>query len=614
MTTAPSDRGGPTALPRVAHWVIITALVLSQLLQQPGRQTFDTKLDLTVDPARLLEGSLHLWNPLLSFGELQNQAYGYLFPMGSFFLLGDAVGLPPWLVQRAWSALVLVAAFEGARRLHRALSPSVPTGLWLVTGLAYALAPRTLGLVGVLSAEALPAAVLPWVALPLVHAVSGRYSPARAAGVSGFAFLFVGGVNATAAVAILPLPAMLILCGRVPGSRLRLGAWWSAAVLAASAWWLLPLLILGRFSPPFLDVIESARATTSPLGWSNIARGLDHWVFFTAVDGRPWWTAASSLATSPLLIAATALVAAVSFVGLLHPRMPARLPLAATALLGVFLMGVGHRWALASPVDDMVRSLLDQSLAPLRNVHKLDPVVRLPLALGLGHLTGVAWSAARSRSGNRVVRRRRKAMVQGAVAAVAVALTATAWPLATGTLRQDGWAEIPTEWRQAAVYLGEHADSGRTWVLPGSGFGRQTWGRTVDEPLQPLARAAWVTRSQVPLVPQQTMRYLDALEARVTDGRGSPALADALARAGIGYVLLRHDVEARVTTTPPSSRVAAALRQSGGLTLVESFDDDDGGSRIEIYRVEPHVETVDLTPTEEVMRITGGPRRCPEPP
>ena len=198
-------------------------------------------------------------------------------------------------------------------------------------------------------------------------------------------------------------------------------------------------------------------------------------------------------------------------------------------------------------------------------------------------------------------------MVQGAVAAVAVALTATAWPSATGTLRQDGWAEIPTEWRQAAVYLGEHADSGRTWVLPGSGFGRQTWGRTVDEPLQPLARAAWVTRSQVPLVPQQTMRYLDALEARVTDGRGSPALADALARAGIGYVLLRHDVEARVTTTPPSSRVAAALRQSGGLTLVESFDDDDGGSRIEIYRVEPHVETVDLTPTEEVMRITGGP-------
>ena len=76
-----------------------------------------------------------------------------------------------------------------------------------------------------------------------------------------------------------------------------------------------------------------------------------------------------SLATSPILIAATALVAAASFAGLLHPRMPARLPLAASALLGVSLMGVGHEWVLARPLDDVVRSLLDQSLAPLRNVH-----------------------------------------------------------------------------------------------------------------------------------------------------------------------------------------------------------------------------------------------------
>ena len=215
--------------------VVMTALFVGSLLQRPGSTTFDTKLDLVMDPTAFLVNALQPWTPQMNLGSLQNQASGYLFPIGPFFVLGDALHVPDWLWQRAWSGLVLVVAFEGARRLHRALSPSVPTGLWLVTGLAYALAPRTLGLVGVLSAEALPAAVLPWVALPLVHAVSGRYSPARAAGVSGFAFLFVGGVNATAAVAILPLPAMLILCGRVPGSRLRLGAWWSAAVLAASA-------------------------------------------------------------------------------------------------------------------------------------------------------------------------------------------------------------------------------------------------------------------------------------------------------------------------------------------------------------------------------------------
>ena len=593
--------------------MVLAVLVLSQLLQQPGRQTFDTKLDLTVDPGRLIESAGHLWNPLLSFGELQNQVYGYLFPVGSFFALGDAVGVPPWLVQRIWSALVLVAAFEGGRRLLRAVSPASAPGLWLVAGLAYALAPRTVGLVGVLSAEALAAAVLPWVALPLVHAVSGRWTPARAAGLSGLAFLMVGGINATASVAILPLPALLIVLGRGPGPgfRLRLAAWWSAAVLAASAWWVLPLLVLGRYSPPFLDVIETSSATTGPLGWANVARGLDDWLFFVVVDGRPWWTGAAQLASSPALVAATAAVAALGFVGLFHRRMPARLPLAASALLGTLLMVLGHDGGvLSSPLAGITRDLLDGGLAPLRNVHKLDPIVRLPLALGLAHLVGVLvarlWTDT-SRVRRRLRRRRRPALAGAAVATALALLVASAWPFVAGTARQAGWTEVPVEWRQAATYLGAHADEGSTWVLPGSGFGRQTWGRTVDEPIQPLARAAWVTRSQVPLVPQQTMRYLDALEARVSDGRGSPALADALARAGIGHVLLRHDLAAGVTSAPSAQRVGAALRQSGGLTLVESFDDDDGRSRIDLYRVERPVDLVDLTPVEEVTRVSGAP-------
>jgi len=128
-------------------------LLLGSLLQQPGRTTFDTKFDLTADPAAFLGRALHLWNPV-TLGELQNQAYGYLFPQGPYFLAAQAVHLPDWLAQRLWSGLLLVVAYEGARRLCRSLG--ITGAAALIGGLCYALSPRLLGAVGVLSGEVLP--------------------------------------------------------------------------------------------------------------------------------------------------------------------------------------------------------------------------------------------------------------------------------------------------------------------------------------------------------------------------------------------------------------------------------------------------------------------------
>ena len=597
MRSAPAA-GRPGAAVRVANAVVCVVLLALQVVQSPGRATFDTKLDLVVDPAGLLGDALHLWNPELSFGELQNQAYGYLFPQGAWFVALDALGVPPWVSQRLWSGLVLVLAFEGARRLARAVAPAWSPWLLIVAGLAYALAPRTLGLSGVLSAEALPAAVLPWTVLPLVHVVSGRWGVARGALLSGAAFLGVGGVNATAAIAILPLPALVIATAAAPVPRLRLALAWSGAVLAASLWWLVPLVLLGRYSPPFLDVIETARATTGSLGWGNVLRGQDHWLFTAVVDGRPWWRGPALLATDPWLVAASTVVAAASLVGLAHRRMPARTPLLGAALLGMALLVVGHASLLGSPLAEPVRALLDGPLAPLRNVHKVDPVVRLPLALGLAHVGGLL--AARIRTG-RGVRRVAAGVV---VVAAGTALVGSAGPLLTGTARQPGWEAVPQAWRDSTTRLGDLPGAGRTWVVPGSGFGRQTWGWTIDEPIQPLARTAWVTRSQVPLVPPQTMRYLDALESRVTDGRGSTGLADALARAGVGTVLVRHDLDVGVTSSAPAERVERALANSPGLTRLETFTDDDG-VRLDLYRVDrdvPRVSVETVGPT-----LVGGP-------
>ena len=37
----------------------------------------------------------NLWSSELPFGQAQNQAYGYLFPHGAFFLLGHTLGVTP---------------------------------------------------------------------------------------------------------------------------------------------------------------------------------------------------------------------------------------------------------------------------------------------------------------------------------------------------------------------------------------------------------------------------------------------------------------------------------------------------------------------------------------
>ncbi|MCX6395365.1 MAG: alpha-(1-_3)-arabinofuranosyltransferase family protein [Propionibacteriales bacterium] len=600
-----------------AHYLVLLTLGLFSFLQRPGSTTFDTKFDLTVDPGAFLAATLHLWNPELSFGELQNQAYGYLFPQGTFFLAGDVLGVPDWIVQRSWSALILVVAYDGARRLFRAWRPTAPdasdTPTWLpiVAGLAYAFSPRLLGLSGVLTAEILPTAVLPWVLLPLVQALRGRISPRLGGLLSGVAVLGMGGVNAVEVLAALPLPALVLAFSLGSAVGRRLAAWWVGAVALACAWWMLPLLVLGKYSPPFLDYIETAAATTNPLGWTNATRGADHWLAFIKVGGQPWWPGAFELATAPVLIGVTALVAALSLAGVFHPRMPGRVPLGLSVLLGLVLLTVAHSSTLGSPLSGPVAGVLDGALAPLRNVHKVDPLVRLPLALGFAHAAGLLAAAAASRAGtSRGLRLRLPQVVTVAVPAIVVGLLlVSAQPMFDRTLRKPGWDAVPQAWEQATDYLAEHAAGRRTLVLPGSGFGQQTWGWTIDEPIQPLARSPWVSRSQVPLVPGPTIRFLDSIEERIVDGRGSRALADVLARSGVGFVVVRRDLDRFASGAPSTSTVDQAIRSSPGLVGVAGFGSTGIGDQraITVYRVARTVDRVEAVDADAVSTLVGGP-------
>lgn len=589
----------------------------------------DTKLDLTANPLRFLARAANLWNSDLPFGQAQNQAYGYLFPHGAFFLLGDTLGLPGWVTQRLWWALLLTVGFWGLLRVAEVLGIGTRPSR-VIAAVAFALSPRVLTTLGSISSETLPMMLAPWVLLPVILALradssrSLRMLAARA----GVALALMGAVNAVATITGC-LPAIIWwLCHRPNRTWWRFSAWWALASALAITWWVVALLLLGRISPPFLDFIESSGVTTQWTSLTEVLRGTDSWTPFVSPNA----TAGSSLVTQPVLVLATTLVAAGGLAGLALRSMPARGRLVTMLLVGVVLLAVGYSGGLGSPLAHQVQLFLDAAGAPLRNVHKLEPVIRLPLVLGIAHLLGripLPGAAPRPvliRAFARPEDDKRVAVGIVVLAALAVA-TSMAW---TGRLTPPGtFRAIPDYWHQAAAWLAEHNRGepapGRVLVAPGAPFATQVWGNSHDEPLQVLSQGPWGVRDSIPLTPPQTIRALDSVQRLFAAGRPSAGLADTLARQGISYVVVRNDLDPDTSRSARPLLVHRAIDGSPGLTKVAEFGEpvgagllsgfiSDSGLRpaypaIEIYRVDTQGNpgAPYLTDANRMGRVDGGP-------
>lgn len=96
-----------------AHLYTWLVLGLLSFLQAPGRTAADTKFDVLVNPAGFLAAAGHAYTDTFTLGQIQNQAYGYLFPHGLFFLLTDP--LPDWIAQRLWWTVVMGVGFSTLR-------------------------------------------------------------------------------------------------------------------------------------------------------------------------------------------------------------------------------------------------------------------------------------------------------------------------------------------------------------------------------------------------------------------------------------------------------------------------------------------------------------------
>ena len=133
----PAGGRATSRLRMCGYAALIIALCFAQ---SSGLMVADTKFDLLTAPGKFLAAGLHLWDPVAAFGQLQNQAYGYAWPMGPFFWLGHLVHLPEWVVQRLWWSLLLCLAFFGVVRLAQRLRLGSPV-TQVVAGFAFVLTP-----------------------------------------------------------------------------------------------------------------------------------------------------------------------------------------------------------------------------------------------------------------------------------------------------------------------------------------------------------------------------------------------------------------------------------------------------------------------------------------
>ncbi|AKU16782.1 alpha-(1-_3)-arabinofuranosyltransferase domain-containing protein [Luteipulveratus mongoliensis] len=554
---APVDRA------RVHLWLAAVAIATVPWLIAPGKVQPDTKVDLTISPWRYLGRALSAWNDHAGLGELQNQAYGYLFPMGPVMGVAESVGLPAWAAQRLWWTVLLVVAFLGTERLVRRLRLAGP-GVALVAGAAYALSSRVLTVLSEISAEAWPLAVAPWLVLAVIPAVqegADRRVRIRAAAVSGLLTAALGGVNATASAVVLLLPLLYLLTA-ARGGRARAIAWWSGGVALGALWWVLPLLVLGRYAYPFLDFIETSRITTAVTSVPNSMRGASHWVaYILDSESHPVWQAGWVQAQDPVAIVTTSLVAGLGAAGLVTLRRRgsghvARFALVAV-VLGTMLMVVGHPGTAGGAFARTVQSWLDGPLAPLRNVHKADPVLRLPLVLGVAVLLG-RWTP------------RRTTLARLGVIGTAAVLLISATSLWVGRAGDAAaYGQVPASWRQLAKTIDREADAhgGATLLMPASRNAHYTWGSATDEPLSALATSPVVVRASAPLGDPASTRVLDVADQLAASGVRQPGLAAGLARMGLARVVVRHDLAASVGAEP-WRLVEQTLSRSPGFTRV----------------------------------------------
>ena len=252
--------------------------------------------------------------------------------------------------------------------------------------------------------------------------------------------------------------------------------------------------------------------------------------------------------------------------GLARRDMPEQLWLRLSVGLAAAAALAGYAGAFGGPLHGLIQSELNGTLAPFRNVSKLEPVLALAFALGIAHAsrrqppgpagaTGIPAPGGGSPAGagDRAVPGRPRAAVPD-----------------RPDLQPGSFTAMPRYWYQVAGFLAAHSPDQTALVVPGEIHGIYLWGDPIDEPLEPLASSPWVDRGLVPYGGAGSQVFLDTAETAIESGQRVPGLAGFLARAGVRYVVVRNDLSPDQLGYTPPHTVLQTLTLSG-FSRVASF-------------------------------------------
>lgn len=569
--STPSDDGsvriGPLRIrrPPIGALLVVAVAYVPLLLTAPGRIGADTKTYLYLDPGRLLSRAVSMWDPNIGLGTITHQNIGYLWPMGPYYWVMQAVGIPDWVAQRLWLGTIICAAGLGVRFMLRELR-WVSAGV-TVASFSYALSPYLLDYGARISVILLPFAGLPW--LVALAARSIRSGGWRAPAVFALVTLTVGGVNATSLLLVMVAPVLWMAHATFVAHEATLrrtlaaGVRISVLTLVTSFWWMAGLAIQGAYGIPILRYTETYYVVANAALAPELLRGLGYWYFYGRDALGPWIRPAITMVQAVPALALSYLLPILAFCGGLLTRFRHRGYFALLVAVGL-VMGVGaHPWTGSSPAGAVFKiwTTTPSGLA-FRSTPRAVPLIALGLAVLLG-------------AGSAAIGARRPGWRTAVSASLLVLICLNQIALFRGQMvdeNLDRPSEVPTYWKQATSFLDRGDARTRVAAVPGIDFATYRWGNTVDPIAPGMMDRDFVARELIPYGTPASANMVNDWDLPLQSSTADPSTLAPIARLlGVGQIVHRADLQYERFRTPRPRLLDALLRSAPGLGEPTTF-------------------------------------------